>query len=636
MCGIAGIISTKPAAGNPKAWEKFPAAIHRMTNALAHRGPDAEGQYIDEHAALGHRRLSIIDLSPEANQPFWDLTERYAIVFNGEVYNFREIRSQLTDFRFRTGCDTEVILAAYITWGEECLHRFFGMFAFAVWDKKERKLFIARDRLGIKPLYYAHTSESFLFASEIRAILASGMVKKELSRQGLHNYLTYQTVHAPHTIVEGILQLNSGECATLQDGNFSKKTYWSLTGNEASREESDYDTVKKQVRKLLREAIERRLISDVPLGAFLSGGIDSSSVVALMAEVAGRQVDTFSVVFKEEQFDESPWSNMIARRFNTRHHPMLLEPTDFLDALPDALQAMDSPSGDGVNTYVVSKVTKQAGVTVALSGLGGDELFAGYSLFGDYLRLNRIPPFFWKIPGGIRRGGSALLHPFLKSHQRERVSEIFSARSACIEDVYPAFRKVLTRRELKGALFDRSVSNGNFAGRENDAVYQILKSQPGLKKLPLLSQLTVADISTYTQNVLLKDTDQMSMAHALEVRVPFFDHALVEYVVQIPDKWKYPDYAKKLLVESLEPLLPKEIVFRPKKGFDLPWKVWMKNELRGFCEQKLKKLGERDLIAPKLLDHLWSEFSAGKNDNLWSRVWIFAVLEDWLEKNLDT
>ncbi len=608
-------------------------AIRRMTDAIAHRGPNAEGHFVNQRVALGHRRLSIIDLSAEANQPFWDSEERYVIVFNGEVYNFQEVRKKLGDYPFRTKCDTEVILAAYIRWGEKCLEHFAGMFAFAVWDTWENKLFIVRDRLGIKPLYYYEKDGLLLFASEIRAILVSGLVEKKLDRNALYNYLTYQTVHAPNTMVEGVKQLNPGEFATLKDGVFTIRKYWHLAGSPQSSVHSSqfgsYEEVKKNVRRLLLQAVERRLIADVPLGAFLSGGIDSTAIVALMAEVSQRPVETFSVVFEEKQFDESEYSDLIAKKYNTNHHPLLLKPTDFLDALPAALQAMDAPSGDGVNTYVVSKVTKEAGITVALSGTGGDELFGGYSLFQNYWKLNHRP-YFWKIPRGLRMAGASVAGLFLKSHQKARVNEIAAARSAAIEDVYPAFRKVLTAREI-GSM---TLNGGPRNGKHSDAVYDLLKEQITVKKLPLLSQLTVADISTYTQNVLLRDTDQMSMAHALEVRVPFFDHDLVEYVVQVPDQWKYPTYAKKLLVESLHPLVPDEIVFRQKKGFDLPWKVWLKNELKSFCEQKLKRFNERNLTPPRLTDQLWREFSQGKNDNLWSRIWIFVVLEDWLERNI--
>lgn len=618
MCGIAGIV-----------WKKDPAVkrplIRRMTDALAHRGPNAEGQYADEAVALGHRRLSVIDLSPGANQPFWDVDGRYAIVLNGEIYNFKKLRSELADYPFRTKSDTEIALAAYIKWGEACLSRFLGMFAFAVWDKQEQALFVVRDRLGIKPLYYFQDEEKFLFASEIRALLATGLVPKKLDEEGLQDYFLYQTVHAPRSIVEGIRQLNPGECALLKNGILSRKTYWKLPQDEGGKVGESYEDIKRQVRRLLLAAVERRLVSDVPIGAFLSGGIDSTAIVALMSEIADQPVDTFSVVFEEEQFDESAFSELVARRYNTRHHPILLKPTDFLEALPQALSAMDAPSGDAINTYVVSKVTKEAGVTVALSGLGGDELFAGYPVFQRFFRLHNLP-FFWKIPLGLRRMAAELGQPFLKSHQQERMLEILTARNGRLEEIYPAFRKVLSSRE-RGLPFPKN-------GKEKNAVFEKLKGLPGLEKLPLLSQVSLAEILTYTQNVLLRDTDQMSMAHALEVRVPFFDHTLVEAVLHIPDVWKYPKYPKKLLVEALWPLIPEEVVFRPKKGFVLPWEVWLKSELSGFAAQSLRRLAGRGLLPASEVKNLWEAFSKGKNAGLWSRVWLLVVLEDWIERNL--
>jgi asparagine synthase (glutamine-hydrolysing) len=622
MCGIAGIVWTHE---NRQAG----SYVKKMTDAIAHRGPNAEGHFVEGRVELGHRRLSIIDLSEAANQPFWDASGRYCAIFNGEVYNFASLQQELQGYPFRTKSDTEVILAAYQKWGEACLERFFGMFAFVIWDKQEQKLFAARDRLGIKPFYYFHDGEKFMFGSEIRALLATGLIEKKLNPHGLQDYLTYQTVHAPQTLVKDIFQLKPGEYATLKNGKLRKKIWWKLTPASRQPEPGSYEEVKKEVRELLLRAVERRLVSDVPLGAFLSGGIDSSAVVALMSEVAGRQVDTFSVVFDEPEFDESYYANLIAKRFNTNHHPILQKPADFLNALPDALSAMDSPSGDAINSYVVSKVTKAAGVTVALSGLGGDELFAGYSHFLNFIKLNNAR-LFWKIPRWLRAGVATAGSSFLKNHQRGRVVEIAGAASPAIEEVYPAMRKILSGRELRSA-----IQNGAANGHAADSVREMLRAENSIKQLPLLSQLSVADISTYTQNVLLKDTDQMSMAHALEVRVPFFDHALVEYVMQVPDQCKYPDYPKKLLVESLHPLLPDEVVFRKKKGFDLPWKVWMKNELRTFCEKRLDSLAGRGIINNQLLSGLWRQFLSGKNDNLWSRVWIFVVLEDWLEKNFD-
>lgn len=616
MCGIAGIADFEKRS-------EIRTATSRMTAALSHRGPDASGLWTEgQVVALGHRRLSIIDLSEAANQPMTDASGRYVIVFNGELYNFKEVRTRLAAYPFRTHSDTEVLLAAYISWGEDCLAAFNGMFAFAIWDKVEQKLFMARDRLGIKPFYYAQQEGRFLFASEMRALLASGLVEKKLSARGLASYFSFQTVHPPHTIVENISQLRPGELAVWQNGALRKHQYWKPAPKEG-RTSDDYETTKKQVRRLLTAAVERRLVSDVPLGAFLSGGIDSSAVVALMAEVSEQPISTFSIVFDEKRFDESEFSQLIARRYNTRHHPILLKPEDFLASLPEALAAMDAPSGDAVNTYVVSKYTKQAGITVALSGLGGDELFMGYPFYDQCLRIKNNP-VLWSMPRFVRKGLAAASGVFLKSHQQAKFAEMAAAPKASIQNIYPTFRKILTAAEIRAL------------GLGAPPICDLGEQLAGMNGASEYSQLTIADIACYTQDVLLRDTDQMSMAHALEVRVPFFDHELIEYILGVPDAMKFdPSYPKKLLVESLKPLIPYEIVFRRKKGFNLPWKVWMKTELRSFCEEKLKNLRQRNLINMEVAERLWHTFLAGKNDQLWSRIWVFVVLEKWLEETFD-
>ncbi|MEZ4933746.1 MAG: asparagine synthase (glutamine-hydrolyzing) [Saprospiraceae bacterium] len=621
MCGIAGVISEKNNLDK--------SIIQNMTDALAHRGPDAGAIYQDGKAALGHRRLSIIDLSELSNQPMLSHDGRYIIVFNGELYNFKEVKKEINNYPFKSSGDSEVILAAYIKWGVDCLRRFNGMFAFAIWDKIEESLFVVRDRLGIKPLYFSYKAEShFIFASEIRSILKSGLTSRQIDRCGLSDYINYQTVHAPKTIIKDIFQLMPGEYGIYKKGKLTTKKYWDIIPDKynPNGQYQSYEKVKNNVRQLLSSAVEKRLVSDVPIGAFLSGGIDSSAVVALMSEISERPVDTFSIIFKEKQFDESEYSDLIAKKYKTNHHPILLNPSDFMEEMPNALAAMDVPSGDGVNTYVVSKATKNAGVVVTLSGLGGDELFAGYPFFEKFAQLQKMSAF-WKIPAIIRKGFSSGAGPFLKSHQRAKIDMLARANSAEIDQIFPTFRRVFSPEESNQLL------NTGKTTCPTDSVEELLLMQKELKKLPLLSQVSVSDISTYTQNILLRDTDQMSMAHALEVRVPFFDHELVEYVIGIPDNMKKPEYAKKLLVESLKPLVPNEIVFRQKKGFHLPWKIWMKKELKSFCDTRINSLAERGMINGVFLKQLWGKFLSGKNDNLWSRIWIFVVLEDWMQRN---
>jgi asparagine synthase (glutamine-hydrolysing) len=378
------------------------------------------------------------------------------------------------------------------------------------------------------------------------------------------------------------------------------------------------------VRRLLTESVERRTVSDVPLGAFLSGGIDSSAVVGLMAECSVQPVHTFSINFEEPEFDESRYSNLIAKRFNTHHTPLLLRANDFLESLPEALAAMDSPSGDGFNAYLVSKITKQAGITVALSGIGGDELFAGYTYFHYWLRIRR--QWWWQLPAGLRTMVGRTLHHFSRTARMMRLSDIAAAQSPDIEHIYPSMRQVLAPQQAK-----RLINN---IERVADPLQNTLHARrEALHQLPLLSQYSVAELLGYTLNVLLKDTDQMSMASALEVREPFFDYKLVEYVLQIPDALKYPRYPKSLLVESLSPLLPDEIVRRPKKGFSLPWKYWMRNELRSWCEEKLEHLCQRSSFNADEIQQLSRRFFQTSNGNTWVQIFQMAVLEDWLERN---
>jgi asparagine synthase (glutamine-hydrolysing) len=370
MCGIAGIYQ-------PPAGHDLPAILKEMGAALAHRGPDATGYLRENPMWMVHTRLSIIDTSAAGNQPMSDFSERYVIIYNGELYNYRELRAELPG-PWKSGSDTEVILAAYAAWGAECLHRFNGMFAFAIYDRSTKKLFVARDRLGIKPLYFYAKGNCFAFASEVRTLLRLPWMPRRIDKGGLINFLSYQTVYGESTLVEQVSMLGPGQYMEVTQEGHSIGTFWSLF--ECATEEAkslDAAGIRKRVRELLSRAVARRMVSDVPVGAFLSGGIDSSAIVALMAQASEQPIDTFSVVFEDKRFDESPWSKMIAQKYNTRHHPILLKPSDFLDELPNALAAMDHPSGDGLNSYVVSKLTRAQGVKVALSGLGGDELFGG-------------------------------------------------------------------------------------------------------------------------------------------------------------------------------------------------------------------------------------------------------------------
>jgi asparagine synthase (glutamine-hydrolysing) len=372
------------------------------------------------------------------------------------------------------------------------------------------------------------------------------------------------------------------------------------------------------------QSIRRRLVSDVPVGAFLSGGIDSSAVVGLMAEASSNPANTFNIAFEEKAYDESEYADMVAKKFKTNHTRLLLKPTVFLDELENALDAMDSPSGDGVNTYVVSKAISRKGMRVALSGAGGDELFGGYPFFGQYLSL-RQRDWIWRFPSALRGLAAAFLTGGRQEGKSGRIGQILREPSPSIVDVYPIFRQILSPAVI-GRLTRLNSS-------ENSIAEELRRRQREIKNLPFLSQVSAAEYLGYTQHTLLKDTDQMSMAVSLEVREPFFDQDLVEFVLAVPDALKNPTYPKSLLVESLKPLLPDEIVFRKKQGFLFPWEVWLRTELREFCQRHIRNMADRPFINGGRLVSYWYRYLAGDKEVRWSEIWLFVVLEYWLEKN---
>ena len=633
MCGIAGIVEFN----NQRTDD---ALVRNMTRAMAHRGPDAEGFFAEEGVTLGHLRLSIIDLSAAANQPFEDNSGRYTMVFNGEIYNYQEVRPLVTGYAFRTNSDTEVIIAAYAKWGPDCLKYFRGMFAFAIWDRHEKAIFIARDRMGVKPLYYYQDNTRLIFASEVRGILATGLVEKKVDEKALVEYFSYQSVSYPYSVIKGIRQLEAGAWMKVKDGRLEKKVYWDVTTATADFDFGDKQRVQQRVRELMLQSIERRLVSDVPVGAFLSGGIDSSAVVGLMAEAGSSRPNTFNIAFEEKEYDESEYADQVAKKFNTVHTKILLKPTVFLDELKNALDAMDTPSGDGINTYVVSKAIRRSGMTVALSGAGGDELFAGYYFFDTYLQL-QARSYLWKIPAGLRKALAGLFYTGPAAGKKGKMSQLMQLPSVTIDEIYPVFRQILSPRllsELTNLTDDPSRTSGHASG--TGGPFPITSVAAGLsskrqqiERLPLLSQLSAAEYLGYTQHTLLKDTDQMSMAVSLEVREPFFDQDLVEFVLAIPDALKKPTYPKSLLVESLKPLLPDEIVHRKKKGFLFPWNVWLKSELRTFGDQHIRNMAQRPFINGQALLQYWQRFLKDDPNVRWSELWLFIVLEYWLEKN---
>lgn len=616
MCGITGAFTIEATQRD------LTAAVQRMNNCIAHRGPDDAGIFCENGVALGHRRLSIIDLSADGHQPMFSSDQRFVVVYNGEIYNYKEIAGSLQGLR--TGSDTEVLLESWANWGAEALPHLNGMFAFALYDRRNEELHIVRDRLGIKPLYYTEANGTLFFASEIRALMEVMDGERTIDPQSLIDYLRYQTVHAPATIIKGIKMLMPGERMLINRSGIKHISWWKPTIRVTS---TSYEEAREKCKTLLRNAVNRRLVSDVPFGAFLSGGIDSSAVVALMSEVAVKPVQTFCVTFDESDFSEAKFARIIAEKYKTVHHEIHLSPGDFLESLPEALDAMDHPSGDGINTYVVSKATKKAGITMALSGLGGDELFAGYDVFNRSLEIER-KHWLNTVPFILRKTAAGWIRAKGQSSSTDKKADVLSLRDIHFENFYPITRRVLSEEQI-GSILKTPVAAPN---RVHEIAQRVQKSAPGQETI--ISKVTLCEISTYMQNVLLRDADQMSMASALEVRVPFLDYLLVEYVLGLGDEMKYPVTPKKLLVDALDGLLPPEITDRRKMGFVFPWEHWMRGELKSFCTQHIGWLCDNVVMFdPQGVQNLWQGFLTHDKRISWSRVWPLVVLSYWMQKN---
>lgn len=620
MCGINGIIDFSRSLNNKGE------LIQKMNQSIAHRGPDYSGVFQDEIIALGHTRLSIIDLSDAAHQPMKSHDQRYQIVFNGEIYNFEKIKSQLR-YPFKTHSDTEVLLAAYMHYGQEVVQHLEGMFAFAIYDQTEKTIFLARDRSGIKPLYFYNTKNHFVFSSETRGLFASEMVTRKIPQESLVDYLRYQTTQTPATLFEGVEMLPPGHSILVTEDQIKIDCYHKWEYNPSLRAHSREEQVQK-VKSLVEEAIEKRLVADVPMGSFLSGGIDSSITSIVASQKLSEPLNTFSVVFDEAEFSERPYIQKVVDQYKTKHHYIELKAQDFLDEIPNALVAMDHPSGDGPNTYVISKATKNAGITMALSGLGGDEVFGGYPIFSQAPALMQ-KKWLLSFPKGIRK----LMGSFNKLKEGNSIAaqkkkallelDLFDA-----EYIYQYSRQIFLDPTIKQLLKQSSLPENRVLRHTNNYI--------GYEKegfaFPTMSKISIAEMETYMQNTLLRDTDQMSMAHALEIRVPFLDHHLVEYVLQIQDQFKVGQYPKNLLVEAFQQELPREVYDRKKMGFVLPYEHWMKNELASFCKENLQSLERHPSFNMNKVNALWNDFS--QSDKIsWSRIWglvvLGAKLEEW-------
>jgi asparagine synthase (glutamine-hydrolysing) len=631
MCGIVGIVTRQPRS-------EAQAALQRATRALSHRGPDDEGIELltpassEVTVAFGHRRLAILDLSPAGHQPMRDEATGNWITYNGEVFNFRELRRGLEDeAAFRSQSDTEVLLKGYARQGLKAVDEWRGMFALGLWEAARRRLVLLRDRLGIKPLYYYRDGDTFLFASEIRALLATGLVPRRLSRAAVESYLAYGSVQQPLTIIENVYAVLPGQALTLEDNRLASAPYWTLRADAGATQMSDERALVAEIGALLEEAVRLRLVSDVPVGVFLSGGVDSSAVVALMRRATAGRISTFSVYFHEREFNERAHAEQVARRFETDHHPVLVTEKDLAAQVPAALRALDQPSVDGINSYVVSEAAARAGLKVAVSGLGGDEVFAGYSFFRRMIWSERQRAHMRRVPTGARRAAAAAIGIISSGSRAAKLQGLLRG-----DDLRE--HSVLLHRQLFTAEQRQSLLEPNgFLPSQRERDLAELRAWDAhqsahCEAADAINQASVLELGGYLSNTLLRDTDAMSMAHSLEVRVPLIDHRVVERLLMVPGRVKVRARQPKwLLVEAVGDL-PREILARPKRGFEFPFKHWLLGSLREQVEDALHQPRLDGLLRAEATQRLWRDFEAGRAT--WSRVWSLYALGSWARVNL--
>ncbi len=668
MCGICGAV-------NLNQPDEAISLVRRMTPTMTHRGPDAEGYFESGPVALGMRRLSIIDLAG-GHQPIFNEDGTVAVILNGEIYNYRELRDQLWDrgHSFSTRSDSEVIAHAYEEWGEDCVHHLQGMFAFAVLDQRytgrgqDGTLFLARDRLGIKPLYYyqensnlgllvedweskfvsnqrrddqsadstAIRSPRFLFASEVRTLLASGVVPRRVSKSSAQSFLLFGSVSEPETLVEGVYSLPPGHRMKIRLGSelliSHPESYWDagLAAAHNGHRKPNAKEATARVRELLEASVRRHLIADVPVGVFLSGGIDSTALAALASQEIGG-VHTFTVAFQEHEFNEAAVARRTSATFNTRHQELMLTSGDMLARLSDAVAALDQPSIDGINTYFVSWAATQAGLKVALSGLGGDEVFGGYNTFQRTPQFQRVKSIGGLVPDRLRAAMAAAVtsEGFAPGDAARKIAALWNEPES-LPDAYFFSRALFTPPQVSALL-----KGGEAPANELLWWNWLAASARQARKLDPFTAVSCMETQSYLVNTLLRDTDAMSMAHSLEVRVPFLDHELVEYVTQLPESLKLrKGTPKALLISALSDLLPVEVVDQTKRGFTFPWASWLKGPLKQKIQNGLAEFSpalESVLNVDEVRD-VWKSYLKGHTS--WSRPWSLYVLNEWAKESL--
>ncbi len=629
--------------------------MRTMAAAMRHRGQDEEGFLVCDRRspglALGTRRLSIIDLAG-GHQPLWNETKDVAVVFNGELYNYRELRERLAlcGHSFATGSDTEVLVHAWEEWGEDTLTELRGMFAFALLDLREHYattpiLFLARDPLGIKPLYYTQAPDGFAFASEVRALLAAGAVPRHLSQDALTAYLLFGSVSEPVTLIEGVFSLPPGHRMLLHVPERRRtpraRQWWDPALSPAARDTQkprDLTSAAKKLRPMLEDAVRAHLIADVPVGLFLSSGLDSGAIATLAAK-AQAGIRSFTLTFPGTAFDEAELARVIAKRCRTKHTEVPLDGETIVSRLDEAIAALDQPTMDAVNTYFVSWAARKVGLKVALSGLGGDELFAGYPTFADTSRLAKLIRIAWFVPAGMRRWTGPLFAAAWRASPD-------AGRKAAGAWVYPDAlphpyfftRTLFPPGRLERIIeprFRPSTVGADGVTLEPTWLGWLQRGADEARKLEPIAGISWLEMRNYMASMLLRDTDAVSMAQSLEVRVPLLDTPLVEFVWSLPDAARRRAGAQKaLLVEALGDLLPEEIFAQRKRTFTLPWEEWLRGSLRVKLDASFAEPSPSlaSFLRPGGMAGVWNDFLAGKTT--WSRPWSLYVLNEWCRRHL--
>lgn len=644
MCGIAGILTD--------AHVDVSARLEAVMFAMRHRGPDDSGHVrcgvgddIGGTWLFGHRRLSVIDLSTAGRQPMVDARNGNQIVFNGEIYNFQDLRAQLVaeGFEFRSKTDTEVVLLGYARWGTDVVTHLRGMFAFAIFDAATGRVMLARDRLGEKPLYYcckpAVPGVRFVFASEVRALLAGEIVPRRVDRAGLQTYLTNGFVVGPGTLVEGVRLLEPGMMLLVDcEGACRSRRFWQIPLERRVRCE-DNGRAMVALEEVLSDSVRRQLVSDVPLGAFLSGGIDSSVVVGLAQEHVSQPLRTFTLVFEEDAYNEAEYARIVARTFGSDHQEVVLTRSEFQRSLPAALDALDQPSFDGANTFFVSRAARELGLTVALAGTGGDEVFGGYASFSQLGKAKLIRGWASILPSSLRR---RLKRTALWADGWRRggyPSQTATGKAITLLDapgdlvtLYQTLYRIFLSETVVDLLedYDHALTP---EGLDADLHEWLIGQTAGRTDLAALSLL---EMRTYLGQRLLRDTDSVSMAVSLEIRLPLIDYKVIEAASRLDERSRYsPVGSKRCLIKASRLQLPREIVGRKKSGFVLPIELWLRDTLRRETADVLldPQLCRRVGLRPESVARLWTQFLQNDSGLYWTRVWAIYVLLRWCDRH---